>query len=305
MRVRKDVDQKRLSELYHQYLNVEEDFVRDLFLGTETRPGRAYVHEPVLSRDNLSVTLDFEKASHIVEEAEHMAVGLCYCRHKTAHLGKACDAPLDICMTFGDCADSLIRHGHARRVDRVEGMELLAQAWEANLVQFGENVREQPSFICNCCGCCCEGMLAAKRFAMLHPVQTTAFLPKVDAEACNGCGKCAKVCAVDAIKLADRKAVVDEEVCLGCAVCARNCPKQAISLERRKEEIITPVNSAHRIVLQAIEKGMLPNLVFDNGAFASHRAMAALLGAILKLPPLKRAMASKQMKSVYLERLLR
>ena len=32
--------------------------------------------------------------------------------------------------------------------------------------------------------------------------------------------------------------------------------------------------------------------------------MAAILGVVLKLPPLKQALASRQMKSRYLERLL-
>jgi hypothetical protein len=64
------------------------------------------------------------------------------------------------------------------------------------------------------------------------------------------------------------------------------------------------VNSTHRFVLQAIEKGTLQNLIFDNQAFANHRAMAAVLGVILKLPPLKQMMASKQFKSIYLDRLL-
>ena len=31
MRVRADIDQKTLSELFYQYLNVEEDFIRELF----------------------------------------------------------------------------------------------------------------------------------------------------------------------------------------------------------------------------------------------------------------------------------
>ena len=44
--------------------------------------------------------------------------------------------------------------------------------------------------------------------------------------------------------------------------------------------------------------------LFDNRALFSHRAMAAILGVILKLPPVKRAMASRQMQSRYLERLL-
>ena len=91
---------------------------------------------------------------------------------------------------------------------------------------------------------------------------------------------------------------------LGCGVCARNCNIKAIELKRRPEQIITPVNSTHRFVLQAIEKGTLQNLVFDNQAFANHRAMAALFSAILDLPPIKQAMASKQFKSVYLDRLL-
>jgi hypothetical protein len=54
----------------------------------------------------------------------------------------------------------------------------------------------------------------------------------------------------------------------------------------------------------AIERGKLQNLIFDNQAMMSHRAMAAILGVILKLPPLKQVMASRQMKSRYLEALI-
>ena len=68
--------------------------------------------------------------------------------------------------------------------------------------------------------------------------------------------------------------------------------------------MITPLNTAHRTVVMAIERGKLQDLLFDNRALASHRAMAAILGVILKLPPLKQAMASQQMKSLYLDNLL-
>jgi len=50
---------------------------------------------------------------------------------------------------------------------------------------------------------------------------------------------------------------------------------------------------------------MLQNLSFDNQAQWNHRAMAAILGVILKLPHVKQIMASQQMKSRYLERLLK
>jgi hypothetical protein len=84
----------------------------------------------------------------------------------------------------------------------------------------------------------------------------------------------------------------------------RACKDKALSLASRPQRIITPVNSTHRAVVMAIERGKLQNLIFDNQAYASHRAMAAVLGVILKLPPVKQVMASKQMKSRYLAKLL-
>jgi len=307
MRTRGDIDQKLLSELFHQYLNVEEDFVKELFFATETRQGRVFVQEGVLSRDNEVHIMDFERASHVIKTAEYMSISVCYCRHKNHHLGTACDKPMDICMSFGNTAATLIKHDYARRVDAVEGMELLHQAYENELVQCGENVRNEVSFICNCCGCCCEALTAAKKFGMLHPVETTNFLPKINDAGCNGCGKCLRACPIAAISRDEetKKMRVDEEVCLGCGVCARACSsKKAILLVSRPQRLITPVNSVHRVVMQAIEKGQLQDLIFDNRAFGNHRAMAAVLGAILKLSPIKKAMASKQLKSVYLEKLI-
>lgn len=311
MRTRHDLDQKLLSQLYHQYLNVEEDFVKELFFGTETKLGRVFVQEEVLTRDNEVHILDFERASHIIKESSDIGISSCYCRHKMHHMGQACDAPMDICMTFNNTASSLIKHNYARRVDASECLELLHQAYESNLVQCGENVREGVTFICNCCGCCCEALLAAKKFGMLHPVQTTAYLPSINQESCSKCGKCVKVCPIEAIGYTDeendskkKNIKINEEICLGCGVCARACPKASIVLKRREEKIITPVNSVHRLVLMAIEKGQLQNFIFDNQAFGSHRAMAAVIAAILKLPPIKQAMASRQMKSIYLEKLI-
>ncbi len=313
MRTRGDIDQKYLSELYYQYMNVEEDFVKDLFYATETKLGRVFVQEPVLGNESMNHILDYERASHIVKEADYIGLGLCYCRHKMAHAGHPCEinAPLDVCLTFGNVARSLAEHGgHARLISKEEAMDALERSYESNLVQIGENVRESPAFICNCCGCCCEALQAARRFAPMQPVATTNYIPHISEEKCVGCGKCEKVCPVLAMKLEKKgeegrkRAVFDSEICLGCGVCARNCAVGAIQMERRPVQIITPVNSTHRFVLQAIEKGTLQNLVFDNEAFADHRALAAVFGTILKLPPVKQALASRQFKSIYLDRLI-
>jgi Pyruvate/2-oxoacid:ferredoxin oxidoreductase delta subunit len=307
MRTRGDIDQKYLSELFCQYIDVEEDFIKSLFFELDTKLARVFVQEPVLLTEKANHILDYERASHIIEEAEYIGVGLCYCRHKNHHLGKECElkAPMETCLTFDNIARSLAAHGgYARLISREEAKDILETAYGYNLVQIGENVREHPAFMCSCCGCCCEALQAARRFNPMQPIETTNFIPRISPEDCISCGKCARVCPVLAISMKDKKPVIDESICLGCGVCARNCPKKTIILERRPVQVITPVNSTHRFVLQAIEKGTLQNLVFDNQAFANHRALAAVFGAILSLPPMKQALASRQFKSVYLDRLL-
>jgi ferredoxin len=311
MRIRGDVDQKVLAELFYQYINVEEDFIKNLFTEGDTQLGRTFVSETSLPLE-LHV-LDYERASHVVKSASHIGVGDCYCRHKMEHMGRACSAPMNICMTFNTTAASLTRHGFARSVDSIECLDLLAEAREMGLVQFGENVQRRANFICNCCGCCCEAMIAARRFGLLHPVHTTNFLPENDLSMCTGCGKCVTACPVDAMTLISandpgkpkRKVPrLDRERCLGCGVCVPACPEKGIALAPRGERVITPVDSVRRTVAMAVERGKLQHLVFDNHAMASHRAMAAVLGAILGLPPVKRAMASSQLGSRYLNALI-
>ncbi|HEY5534589.1 MAG TPA: 4Fe-4S dicluster domain-containing protein [Ignavibacteria bacterium] len=313
MRVRDDIDQKALSELFYQYLNVEEDFIRSLFANGETQLGRVFVNEPALSNDNALHVLDYERATEIIKTAGHIGVGICYCRHKMEHLGKVCDAPMDICMTFNSTAASLIKHGHARRIDDVECLDLLQKAYESNLVQFGENVREEVNFICNCCGCCCEAMIAARRFAIFNPVHTTNFIPEINNEHCNGCGKCVNACPVEAMALTSanhphyqnrKKAILNENLCLGCGVCVRVCPEKGVSLKSREKRVLTPLNGVHRVVVMAIERGKLQDLIFDNRVLWSHRALAAVFGVLLKLPPIKQTLASRQIKSRYLEHLI-
>jgi len=314
MRITGDIDQKLLSELYYQYINVEEDFIKNLFLVGETQLGRVFVHEPVLSRKNALHVLDYERATEVIKTASHIGISTCYCRHKMAHMDRDCDAPKKICMTFNTTAASLAKHGFTRQVEILECLELLDTAYSHNLVQFGDNVRKDVSFICNCCGCCCEAMIVARKFAILHPVHTTNFIPQIKDDACTGCRKCVTVCPIEAMSLVSandphhpkkKKARVNTKICLGCGVCARICPEDCINLRSRAQRVITPLNTAHRVVAMAIERGKLQNFIFDNQVLQSHRAMAAVIGVILKLPPIKQAMASQQMKSIYLEALFK
>lgn len=332
MRIREDIDQHSLGQLLHQYMNVEEEFVKNLFFGSKTKIVRTFVNEQTLlkstSQKNHNHThdhasngplkhvksdgdleiMDYERASHIIRTAEHIGISTCYCRHKMEHVGQNCDAPMDICMTFGKTADSLIRSDYARRIDVNECLELLEVAYAHNLVQIGENVQNEVAFICNCCGCCCEALLAAQKFGTSQTIATTNFLPRVEVGSCKKCGKCISVCPVSALgdksDATCKTPIVQEDMCLGCGVCIRNCHFGALVLEPVDQRRITPVNSAHRVVLMALDKGTLANLVYDNQSLASHRILGALFTAILTLPPAKQLAANEQLRSKYLAHLL-
>jgi Fe-S-cluster-containing hydrogenase component 2 len=98
--------------------------------------------------------------------------------------------------------------------------------------------------------------------------------------------------------------MVDSTKCFGCGVCRPACARGALSMTARKERVMVPETAWHRAVVMAIERGKLQNLIFDNQALTSHRAMAAILGVILKLPPIKQMLASDQMRSKYLVSLI-
>lgn len=313
MRVRPDLDQEALSRLFFEYLNVRQEFIEELFARGETKLGRVFVNETALAPELTAQVLDYERASEVIRSASHIAVGLCYCRNKMAHLGRGCSAPLDNCMTFNKVARALIKNGSARQVEAAEGLDLLQKARQLNLVQCGDNVQREVNFICHCCGCCCEALLALRRLGIPHRQYSTNFQARIDPARCNGCGNCLRYCPVEALTLekgedqGEGKAAARlfKELCLGCGVCVENCPRRALSLETRPERIVTPVNAAHRVVLMAIERGTLQHLIFDNQALFSHRAMAAIFGAILRLGPVQRLMASQQLKSRFLERIMR
>jgi len=53
-------------------------------------------------------------------------------------------------------------------------------------------------------------------------------IPQVDEERCTYCGKCAEICAYNAIAVVKTKVLVFPELCHGCGGCSLLCPERAI-----------------------------------------------------------------------------
>ena len=309
MRVRADVDQKKVAELMWAYMRDDPDlgFMRMLAEG-ETFIARPLVNEDALEPEVWTEILDADKASAIIDEATSWAEGVCHCRHVKLHLGKRCDYPLDHCLALNTGADYLVRAGIAKKIDRERARDVLAYAREHGNVQMADNVRNRPGFICNCCSCCCEMMEAFRTLPEMTRVISSNYIATIAADDCSGCGKCAKACPIDAIevvpadgtpKIPKRKkmAEVDAERCLGCGVCRAACDFDGLTMTAAAQRIYTPDNVMEKIALQAIERGKLQELLFNDPGKITHRTLGALLRTIANLPPAKQAMASRQLKS--------
>ena len=309
MRAKDSIPKKRMAEALRAYTHGDEAFAREA-LGRDTVIGRALVHETALSDDPLPDVLDWERATHVVGEARAWAVSLCYCRHKQEHLGQACDAPMDVCLTLNGGADFVTRRGFGRAVERSEAMDILAASREKGLVQIADNVQDRPTFVCNCCGCCCEQLQAANRWG-LRAVNGSGFAPRSDAERCSGCSRCARACPVAAVEMvparrpADRKNGLaprfDLETCIGCGVCATACHKGALHMERGGQRRNVPKNSVEKAVRQALERNRLAELLFDGGEGLGNRFLRQATRAITSLPPAKQLLATEQVRSRFVK----
>jgi len=85
-------------------------------------------------------------------------------------------------------------------------------------------------------------------------------IPKVDETKCTYCGKCAEVCAYNAIAVIKQKVLVFPELCHGCGACSYLCTESAITEEGRE--------------IGVVETGSLGNIEFIQGRLAIGEPMA-------------------------------
>jgi Fe-S-cluster-containing hydrogenase component 2 len=262
MKNRTDLPLGRLALLMKEYL---EESQAGEFFGSKTPLTRSLPYEEHIPLT--SEVTSYDKAREIIREAGYGAVGLCYCRHKKEHLGQSCakGAPVEgICISLGSAARFMTRRGFAQEKSVAELLAVLDHARTFNLTHITDNIRHKPSFICNCCGCCCE-LLAGVQMGFHNGVAKTGFIVTINREMCNGCGLCTAACNVKAIALqagaAQRRAVVAAEICLGCGACVSACKRGALTMVAAPNRAATPLKrkDLYKHILR--EKGRLTPFV--------------------------------------------
>jgi NAD-dependent dihydropyrimidine dehydrogenase PreA subunit len=311
MRTDDDVDHKKMARLFHDYLESGAPYAGNAGHGERFSPFRALPYQQTLREGGYAEVLDYEKATSLVEQASFFSLGICSCRHKEEHLGtRACDTPLELCTSFDKAGEYLVRRNLARSISKSEMLEHVDRSRELGLVLIADNVQRGATFICHCCGCCCGVLTGISRHGYAATTATSSFIARSDLSICKGCNHCEKACPIGAIAMVPddpppgvkrkKRPAVDERICLGCGVCALKCTTGAMKLDPRPQRVIPPETTFQRVLLMALERGTLQHLIFTNPESRTHSYLRALVGGILQLEPVKRALVGDLLRSRFL-----
>jgi ferredoxin len=199
----------------------------------------------------------YERASDIVKNAGRVALAECICRKEKKLLGKGCARPRDVCLIFSPMAEQYMDLGLGQEVSLEEALKAIDRGENSGLVRCSLNVQSRPTFMCQCCSCCCALLRGTTEMDIPGSVMKSGFGPDIDWDSCNGCEACLSICPMDAIAMQDEKAELNDARCIGCGLCVSECPLDAIALEARPQQEVAapPGNFVELMTIIGKEKG--------------------------------------------------
>jgi ferredoxin/DNA-binding Lrp family transcriptional regulator len=206
----------------------------------------------------------YDEIRKIIQNTEKgISIAECICRKAKEMVGEPCKSTnrKEMCLGFRDFGDMYTRNGWGRPISKEEALSHLDQAEKEGLVIQPSNEKD-PQFICLCCGCCC-GILEMMR-TMPKPADFAAsnYYVALDAESCNGCGKCVRRCQMGAFEIRDKKAVLNIDKCIGCGLCVTTCKTKSLKLVKKDMETVPPASTEEMFeTIMAGKKGGVGRLV--------------------------------------------
>jgi len=176
------------------------------------------------------------EAERLLARAEHIYLWPCDCR---AIMNK-CSKPLNVCLRFDN------DRGLGWEISYERALEIVRDADRHGLMHTAEITPAQlgdapltAGALCNCCADCCYPHQAAEQLGVAKLWPHTRYVARLEASACDGCGRCLHRCPFGAItRTAESTAVpgassvtIDSNVCHGCGLCASGCTRTAITME--------------------------------------------------------------------------
>jgi ferredoxin len=201
--------------------------------------------------------MPYDQAETLIRQQSTIAVSPCICRREHTMVGKGCDKPLEVCLSFGGGARYYTENGLGRMISQDQALAILKTGIEAGLVLQPGNA-QKPANICMCCPCCCQVLKNLKLLERPGELVHSSHVAAVSAENCTACGVCAERCPMQAITVTD-VAQVNAARCIGCGLCAAACQFEAMQLLAKPEaqRYVPPKNIVETYVRIAQERGKL------------------------------------------------
>lgn len=240
---------REMAALFEKY--DKEAFAGDFF--SNNPPMMKTIPIGIEVKDDTKIE-PYETVTALIEGAKSWAVRDCVCKTEKALLGKRCDKPMEVCLSFAPVENAFENDPVDRAITKDEAYKILKMSEEAGLVHMTSNVKSGQFYICNCCHCCC-GPLTKYIAVSKNAAAKSNYEAVVDADACTACGICTDRCQANAITI-DEYAVIKD--CIGCGLCVSTCPAEAIRLVRRDsaDTAHVPANEREWMDLRAKGRGL-------------------------------------------------